>query len=400
MFFNLPLKYILMCTVTGIIPLTTQKLMISTQNSNIFIVDAQSNDLICIDMKNNLPQTRVQYLGLAYSPNKAMLINITSLSTVYDHLVVREPSTMHVFVLKDAIQDLLVVINNSINLISVWDCLEVLRIKAAKAEDPSIILRRIPEKLESSSLYDLQLSMWSAIMINVCTTKPQTNLNMNHIKEGKIANAFPLVYIHSICTYIDKTMKKSKLSVDQIHAVSLLKKYLSVYLENQDEKNKNVHQRIREILNKITSHPNQIEKCNLCDDVIDEFWNTRSCSKGHKLPRCNLTLLQITSLEYRECSICGQIFHSCLEETYEELQCPFCDTFLLRNSYTFDIEESKLYGRNLSQLRVNITEMRDDLEEQPERQRHDKWNTSRTYSVIVNDNDDESARILERWEKF
>jgi len=173
--------------------------MISTQNSYIFIVDIQLNGLNCTDIKNHLPQTHVQYLGLAYSPNKVMFINITSPNTIYDHLVTKEPSTMHIFALKGAIQDPLLIINNSTNLKSVWDCLEVLRIKAAKAENPSMILCQIPKKLEFSSLYDLQLSMWTTVMINVCTTKTQM-LNMNHIKEGKIANALPLIYIHSICT--------------------------------------------------------------------------------------------------------------------------------------------------------------------------------------------------------
>lgn len=372
--------------------------MISTQNGHIFIIHTQLNDLICTDIISHLSQTHVEYLGLAHSLNKVIFVNVTSPNTTYDHLVIKEPSTMHIFTLKGA-KDPLLIINNSANLTSVWDCMEVLRIKAAKAEDPSVILRQISEKLESSSLYDLQLSMWMTVMINVCTTKTQM-LNMNHIKEGKISNALPLIYIHSICTYIDNAMKKNKLSMDQVHAVSLLNKYLKMYIADQEENENAVHQYARKTLNKIAFHPNQIEKCNLCDEVIDEFWNIRSCPQGHKLPRCTLTLLQITSLEYRECSICSQIFHSCLDEIYEEPQCPFCDVPLLHNSYGFDIEESKLYGRNLSQLRINITESKDDLEEQFEKPRKDKWNTSHTYSVIVNDNDDESARITETWEKF
>lgn len=374
----------------------------TTQDNQFFIVNTESNNLIIVDIENHLTQGTVQSLGLAHSPNKVMFINITSPRTIYDHLVMREPSVMRVFTLKGSICDPLSIINNSTNLISVWDCMEVLRLKATKAEDPSVVLCPAIDKLESLSLYKLQLSMWMTVMINVCTTKKPIP-NINHMRKSKITPALPLIFLHSACTFLDNSTKRSTMSKDQTLAVSLLRKYLEVYLADEDEVKEDVaHRHVRETLNATASCLNEIEKCNLCGEVIEELWNVASCPQGHKLPRCSTTLLQITLLEYYVCPICAQIFHPCLKETYEEPQCQFCDMPILQNFYAFDVEESKLYGRNLSQQRITDVESSRELnlEESHENQRRNKWDTSHNYSVIMNDDDDESGRITEKWEEF
>lgn len=403
------LQYIIYCyiyIISGVIPIIAQQFLITTQDCRTFVVDTQSNNLVNINIKSHLPQIRVQYLGLAHSPNKVIFVNITSPNMVYDHLVTREPSIMHIFTLKDAICNPLSMIDNSINLGSIWDCMEILRLKAAKATDPCTVFCPILKKLESLSLYKLQVSMWMTIMMNVCTTKKAIP-NMDHIREYKITQALPLIFLYSACAYLENSMKKSILSEDQTLAISLLRRYLEIYqgvLTDEDAKNEEViDRRIRKILNATIFYSNQIEKCNLCGEVIDGMWHVKSCPRGHKLPRCCMTLLQITLLEYRICPICGQIFHPCLEDMYEEPQCLFCDVPILRNSYDFDPEDSELYGKNLSLPRIaDITESSRDpeLEEPSDKQRRSKWDTLHTYSVIVNDDDDESGRITEKWEEF
>lgn len=324
---------------------------------------------------------------------------------VYDHLVTREPSIMHIFTLKDTIYDPLSIINNSINLGSIWDCMEILRLKATKAANPCTVLCPILKKLESLSFCKLQISMWMTIMMNVCTTKKPIP-NMDHIREYKITQALPLIFVHSACAYLENSMKKSILSEDQTLAISLLKRYLEIYQgvqTDEDTKTEEIADRIRKILNATIFYSNQIEKCNLCGEVIDGMWHVKSCPQGHKLSRCCMTLLQITLLEYRICPICGQIFHPCLEDMYEEPQCLFCDVPILRNSYDFDPENLELYGKNLSLPRItDIAESSRDpeLEEPSDKQRRSKWDTSHIYSVIVNDDDDESGRITEKWEEF
>lgn len=393
-----------MYNILGMVPVAPEQFLISTQNGGILAVDVQPDKLASINVTSHLPQTRVQYLGLAHSPNKVIFLNVTSPNVVYDHLVTREPSTMHMFILKDATWDPLSIINDSANLGNLWDCMEALRLGAVKAEDPTRVLRLCPRMLESSSLYSLQVSMWMTIMTNVCTTKKAIP-NIDHIKEGKIAQALPLISVHSACTYLDRLTKKSALSKENLLAMSLLKTYLRMYLTSENGNMESIaHRRVREALNANTSYPDQDEKCNLCDETINELSNPSTCARGHKLPRCATTLLQVTSLEYRVCPICDQVFHRCLDEIYEEPRCQLCDVSLLYNTYTLDVDQSKLYGTNLSQLRANIAESSrepEELEDSSEKQQTSKWHTWHTYSIIVNDNDDdESGRIMEKWEEF
>ncbi|KAL6267332.1 hypothetical protein P5V15_000407 [Pogonomyrmex californicus] len=391
--------------ITGIIPIIAQQFLITIRN-NIFVIDIQSNDLVNIDVKNNLSQTNVQYLGLAHSPNKVIFVNITSPNTIYDHLVTREPSIMHVFGLRGAVYDPLSIINNSTNLGSIWDCMEMIRLKATKSNDLSAVLCPIPKKLESLSLCKLQIAMWMTVIMNVCTTKKPMP-NMDHIRESKITQTLPLIFLHSACTYLENSMKKTTLSDDQTLAVTLLRRYLEMYQRNVDEDTNNtdniIHQRVRATLNATAFYPNRIEKCTLCDEEIDEVWHVQPCPSGHKLSRCSTTLLQITLLEYRICPICRQIFHPCLENMYEEPECLFCDVPILHNLYNFDVQDTELYGKNLSQRQVvDMTEsLRDvELDEPFHKIKQNKWNTSHTYSIIVSNADDESPSITEKWEEF
>ncbi|XP_011140872.2 uncharacterized protein LOC105184042 [Harpegnathos saltator] len=392
--------------ITGISSITAEKFLISTQQAHIFILDTRSNDLMCIDITTHLPQMRVQYLGLAHSPNKVMFINITSPNMVFDHLLVREPTTIHIFALKGATWDPLAIINSSTNLKNIWDCIEVLRVKAAKAEDPSTVLCPTINKLESSPLYDLQISMWLTVMINVCKVKKSIP-SMDHIRQSKISQELPLIFIHSACAYLNNLVRR-KVIDEQKRAATLLRKYLKVYLANEanekDERDEKARQCAREALKKTNYCTIVTDKCDLCREKIDDLsWAVTSCPSGHKLPRCAMTLLQIMSLEYLVCRICGQMFHSCLMQENEEPCCQFCDIPLVHSEYALDLETSELYGRNLSQLRVNVAESskEQDLEEPHKRQsKNDKWDTLDTYAIIVNNGDNESDRITETWKEF
>ncbi|EZA57652.1 hypothetical protein DMN91_003070 [Ooceraea biroi] len=390
--------------ITGVVAIAPQQFLISTQEKRILAVDVQLDELISINVKSHLPQTHVQYLGLARSPNKVIFLNITSPNMIYDHLVMREPSTMHIFSLKGTTWDPLFIINNSTDLANVWDCMEVLRLKAVKAEDSTTVLCPSPQTLESSSLYSLQVSMWMTIMTTVSTTK-KTISNINHVKEGKMTQALPLISVHSTCRYLDCLTEKDALSEENLLAVSLLRNYLKMYLASENGKSEGtVHRRARKALSAVASYPDRVETCNLCNETINEPWNAKSCPRGHKLPRCTTTLLQVTSLEYRVCPICGQLFHRCLEEVYEEPRCQLCDVPILHNPYAFDVDQYKFYGTNLSRLHVNVAESSrepEELQNSSENEPTSKWHTSR--SIIVkddDDDDDESDRITERWEEF
>ncbi|XP_014488626.1 PREDICTED: uncharacterized protein LOC106751890 isoform X2 [Dinoponera quadriceps] len=393
--------------ITGINSITAQKFLISTQDAHVFVVDIQSDELVLTNITTHLPQTRVQYLGLAHSPNKVMFVNITSPSMSFDHLVVKEPSTIHVFALKSV--DPLPIVNNSTSLTNIWDCMEMLRVKAAKAEDPSTVLCTTTTTEKPESLHNLRVSMWMTVMMNVCKVKKPIP-NIDHIRQSKISRELPLIYVHFACAYLDNLTKKgsrkrkSILSNDQKIAIGLLRKYLNIYLTNEDnddeedERDEKARRCARETLKATASCITMMEKCNLCCETINELSrDVTSCPSGHKLPRCAITLLQITSLEYRVCRICGQMFHSCLEQVSQEPCCQFCDVPLLYNEYALDVEGSELYGKNLSQLRVNIVESSKE-QQYPEESHEKPHKNKRTAKAKTASNcDDNSDDVQVRW---
>ncbi|XP_020298311.1 uncharacterized protein LOC109862629 [Pseudomyrmex gracilis] len=343
-------------SITGIIPIHDQQVLITTQDCRTIIVDTQSNSLNSINIKNHLPQLHVQYLGLAHSPNKAMVVIVTSPTVTYDHLILREPSVMLVFALEELSNPLSIIKNSNTSLLSVWDCLEVLRLKAVKADDPKTIFGSIPEEL-SLSLYDLQLSMWMAIMINMCTTKKSIS-RIDQISEISIKRLISLIFVHSACAYLESLIRKNELSTDETLAITLLRNYIEIYVN--DENNENVvQQHAREILKAVAMYPNETEKCHICSEPIEELWKSSVCPNGHKLSRCSVTLLQV-QWEYHVCPLCNRIFHPCLEAVYKELRCQYCDVSLLHNFHTFNLEP---YGRNLSQLQPNADEPSKEVDE-------------------------------------
>lgn len=370
----------------------------------IYAFDTRENNLKSISIKHKLPQTRVQYLGLACSPNRTMLVCVTSPNSTYDHLITREPSVLYILSLDGEEWEPINIIKNykHINSNFPWDCLELIRLKAAKVSDPMIILPKVPQNLESLKLYELRISMWLSLITEVLTKKKMIQRIENI---GEIAEAQPLIFIHCVCAYLDRLTNKTHLSNDQELSASLLRMCLEIYLAGEDTEEETVTtQYAREALNKTSHFKLKVESCNLCGQIISDLsWNTTKCPSGHKLPRCALTLLQITTVQYRSCPICGQLYHLCLDDEYEEVRCLFCNIPVLYDSRVVDVQNSELYARNLSKPQVSLVELTQNQDsEMSENFSYIEEHQTETpsYSVIVNYDKDESCSITETWREF
>ncbi|XP_043676674.1 uncharacterized protein LOC122633158 [Vespula pensylvanica] len=391
-------------TISGISVIASERILITTQNGMIYAFDTRENNLKSISIKHKLPQTRVQYLGLACSPNRTMLVCVTSPNSTYDHLITREPSVLYILSLDGEEWEPINIIKNykHINSNFPWDCLELIRLKAAKVSDPMIILPKVPQNLESLKLYELRISMWLSLITEVLTKKKMIQRIENI---GEIAEAQPLIFIHCVCAYLDRLTNKTHLSNDQELSASLLRMCLEIYLAGEDTEEETVTtQYAREALNKTSHFKLKVESCNLCGQIISDLsWNTTKCPSGHKLPRCALTLLQITTVQYRSCPICGQLYHLCLDEEYEEVRCLFCNIPVLYDSRVVDIQNSELYARNLSKPQVSLVELTQNQDsEMSENFSYTEEHQTETpsYSVIVNYDKDESCNITETWREF
>ncbi|XP_015114554.1 uncharacterized protein LOC107039454 [Diachasma alloeum] len=341
-------------SISSILLLNDSEAMISTQDSGLHHIKLDSTPMEKTAITHDMKCVKTQYLGMARSPSGATFVNVTSPSTTYDHLCNREPSNLQFFTLKSPEFDPWCRLEKSqSNLHVYWDCLEMIRIRSAKATDGEDLFPKIPQELDHSlSTHQLRVIMWLTLITEVVKKKKFIKKIDNVV--GEISEAQPLIFVHTISNHMIKLARKKVLSDNHRLSIHFLRLYLEVFLAGEeDESNQNSHaiRHAKEAMN-ATSKVDLIEAepCNLCGEIVTELpWNTSSCPRGHQLPRCALTLLQITSLKYKSCPVCGRIFHPLLDEEYEEMKCLYCDVPVVFDTRVVGIyDEVEEKGKNLS----------------------------------------------------
>lgn len=351
--------------ISGVTCVSANYALVTTENNSMFAIDTQENQLLKIKVKNGLQQAHVRYLGLTHSLNCAIFVNVTSPNTLYDHLVMKEPSKMYMFSLKSENWDPLFILNKNkgVRFEQLWDCLEVIRIKATKAVTPATVLPKVLTNLEYVSLYELRIAMWTSVIMEICEKKKVIQ-GIGSIA-GEISEAQPLIFIHTACNYLEHLKNKTSLLEEQKLSINLLRMYLEVYLAGEEnEEVTPLSKRVKDILQKISQfNSNCVESCNLCGEAINDLsWKVTKCPQGHVLPRCAITLLQITVMHYRICKICGLIFHPCLDHEFGETRCLFCDVPALQENRVLSPNSYISIEKSLSRQRNYILETPEDRE--------------------------------------
>lgn len=345
--------------ISGMICISKDCALVTTENGCMFAVNAEGTQFSTKKVDNK-SQANLRHLGLARSLNSVILMNVTVPASTYDHLTVKEPSKIQVFALKNKEWDPLSVLMRLKNemFMRSWDCLEVLRIRATRVPDPQEVLPKFPSNLKSATLRELRIAMWTSVMIEICDKKKIIQ-GIGSIA-GEISDAQPLIFLYTVCDYLNVLDRKPGKSDEQELSASLLREYLTAYLAKNKDSSQ-LSTLVKNTVNKLSWYDSK-ETCNLCGNTIeDPSWKVTKCSQGHLLPRCAITLLQITTMNYRTCPICGLIFHYCLEEVYGETRCLYCDVHAL--------EDNRLVGskyipieKSLSKPRGNNLESADDQE--------------------------------------
>ena len=343
--------------VSGVTCPSADSALVTTENSSVFVIDTRNDQFLKTKVKTGLSQTRVRYLGIAHSLSCAMFINVTAPNTLYDHLVMKEPSKMCIFRMKS--ENPLDILQRSKRprFEQLWDLLEVIRIRAIKAVDSETALPKMPPNLEFLSLYELRIAMWISVIMEICEKKKVIS-GIGSIA-GEISEVQPLIFIHTACNYLELLQSKSSLLEEQKLSMNLLRMYLEVYLAGEEnEEASPLSRRARDVLKKISRFAlSNIESCNLCGEAINDLsWKVTKCPRGHILPRCAITLLQITNTEYRMCPICGLLFHPCLDQEFEETRCLFCDVPAVRENRVLGSKSYLSTEKSLSRLRVCVPE--------------------------------------------
>ncbi|XP_033336441.2 uncharacterized protein LOC117226325 isoform X1 [Megalopta genalis] len=325
--------------------------LVTTENNLMFMIDTRNDNFSKLQVKNVWQQAHPRYLGLAHSLSYMIFVNVTSPNSVYDHLVMKEPSKLHFFVLKHESWDPCTVLkkNKGKRLERIWDCLEMIRMKATKAENIAAGLPKTPSILESLPLNELRITMWISVIMEI-SEKKKVIQGIGSIA-GEVSEAQPLIFIHTACDYLERLDNNSSLFEEQQLSIYLLKMYFEVYLAGEEnEEITPVSKRARKILKRISDfNINKVEACNLCGEVIHDLsWKVTKCSRGHILPRCAITLLQITGMQYKICRICGLIFHPCLDQVFGKTSCLFCDMPAHQENRVLGSTYFPLQGKSLS----------------------------------------------------
>ncbi|XP_043257359.1 uncharacterized protein LOC122400143 [Colletes gigas] len=349
--------------VSGVICVSADYALVTTENSSMFAIDTRENNFLKIEVKNGLQQAHVRYLGLAHSSSYVIFVNITSPNTLYDHLVIKEPSKIHMFCLKSEDWDPLFVLhkNKKVRFEQLWDCLEIIRMKATKAAEPASVLPKVSSNLEYLSLHELRIAMWISVIMEICEKKKIIQ-GIGSIA-GEISEVQPLIFVHSACNYLEQLENKFSLLEEHKVSINLLRMYLEVYLAGEEnEEVTPLSKRVKDILQKVLKFSsNIVESCNLCGEMINDLsWKVTKCTQGHILPRCAITLLQITTVHYRMCQICGLIFHPCLDHVFQETRCLFCDVPAIQENRVLNSKSYISIEKSLSRQQNYTSEPAED----------------------------------------
>ncbi|XP_066588142.1 uncharacterized protein [Prorops nasuta] len=390
-------------SVTGLTAIGKDKFLATTQNCDIFLINTNTN-LKKRRLENNLVKTGVQYLGIAHSPNYLMFVNITSPNSMFDHLITREPSMINIFGLKgDSWDPLKILIEKEKHLKDLWDAVELVRIKAARSFNPAVELPLISQNLESLPMNELQMAMWISIINEICKKKKIIEKTAGNII-GEISEAQPLVFLHSTCIILNRLANQVSISKEQSICIKLLRMYLEVYLAGEDSEIDTYAAKCARAALSATKSIDlaDVELCNLCSVPITELaWDSTQCPSGHKLPRCAATLLQITTVNYLTCTICGKIYHPCIDEIFEEARCIFCDLPPSYDNRIIDLKSSRLLMKNLSKPHTSNGASREhECEQQATKAPTSSSSQCEPYSVVFHDNEDESCKFTETWQQF
>ncbi|XP_012283722.1 uncharacterized protein LOC105701502 isoform X2 [Orussus abietinus] len=313
--------------ISGLTLISEDKVLATTQDGKLFYIRLKEGRLISRMAKHNFPKDRMQYLGLAASPNRCIVVNVSSPHCMYDHLVVREPTKLRFCTLEGTLWDPLEIISRSkiTSISNKWDCLELLRLKVIKSGDLDSVIPNRCQDSETLSIYKLRVLMWTSIITEAVKMK-RSQRSLETITDD-IVEVQPLVTVFAISDHVQRLAKSSALTENDLLCIMLVRMYLDVYLAGEDNESNPVADCARKTL-EVTSHIRtpEVELCEICGDVITELhWYLVTCSSGHRFPRCALTFLHVSSLRYRSCPICLRVLHPCLDRWYECPRCPFCE---------------------------------------------------------------------------
>ncbi|KAK3913173.1 General transcription factor 3C polypeptide 4 [Frankliniella fusca] len=327
--------------LTGVVVTKPGSLVVSAREGDLYHVQCSVEDgglRIAVDaVPSTLSFANCSCFGLAASEHRMIWVAASSVSKMYDHLAVKQPTTFYFLTVLDPCSaGPMLVDNPGRSLTRYLDCLEVLRVQCQKhGLQPPVDVTE--ENLDQRSNYQLRLSLWlSTVALTISNeleadiTRRLTDLN-NRMRQ--------LLFARHACELMERMLAGAAArgaTEDELNAISLLRAWMLAFSGTPVASGhwRRTCERVREVLAGSQGLEDLVrEDCYICEAAVEsptvqeERWMLATCARGHAVPRCSLSLTPCVTVPYFTCRTCRVTAHPSFVSDSNPL-CVFCDGIL------------------------------------------------------------------------
>lgn len=327
--------------LTGVVVTKPGCMVVSAREGAFYLVECSVVDAglrtVVTPLRSYLSFAHNSCYGMAASQHRMIWVIASSVSKMYDHLVVKQPTQFHFVTITNPAEAVpMLVENSSMRLTRHLDCLEILRIQCQKlCQRPPVDVTI--EDLDPLTNYQLRLSLWLtsvALTINADMeaedTRQLKDLN-NRIRQ--------LLFARHACERVEMMLASvvsRGATEEELNCINLLRTWMLTFTETPVAAQhwRGTCARVAAILTGSQGLEELIkEYCHICESEVEntwiqgDQWMFATCLRGHSVPRCSLSLLPCVTLPYYTCPTCRIPAHPAFVTDKEPL-CVFCDGIL------------------------------------------------------------------------
>lgn len=327
--------------LTGVVLTKPGSMVLSAREGAFYLVECSVVDeglrTAVTAVPTSLTFTNSSCFGLAASNHRLIWAVAASVSKMYDHLVVKQPTTFYFMTIIDPCTSGPMLVNNeSLSLTRHLDCLEILRIQCQRQGLRPPIDAAV-ERLDPLTNYQLRLSLWLtsiALTINNDMEEDQTRRLRDLYNRMR-----QLLFARNACDRLNQILSSVMsrgATEEELSSVNLLRTWMVAFTQTPVAAQ---HwtltcERVAATLGGSQGLDELIkETCQICESEVEntwiqgEQWMFATCTRGHSVSRCSLSLLPCVTLPYYKCHTCRIPAHPDFVTDSSPL-CVFCDGIL------------------------------------------------------------------------
>lgn len=327
--------------LTGVVITGPGSFVISAREGALYTVECSVVDAglrtAVTPVASSLNFSHNSCFGLAASEHRMIWVAASSVSKMYDHLVVKQPTTFYFLTITNPANAVPMLVNNAdMKLTRHLDCLEILRIQCQRLGQPPPIAVAVKD-LDPLTDYQLRLSLWlSAVAISVGADGESEHTRQLKELHSRMRQ---LLFARHACERVERVLGAvvtRGASEEELNCINLLRTWMLAFAGTAVAAQHwpQTCERVRAILAGSQGLEELIkEYCHICEAEVEsnwaqgEQWMFARCGRGHAVSRCSLSLLPCVTLPYYTCPTCRIPAHPAFVEEDQPL-CVFCDGIL------------------------------------------------------------------------